>query len=165
MRVYQYPVSKFPFHNVTSLADFSSMTSSAEAPCLDDEALQTLYQAFINDPQFLDLYPKFLKYIGAFFENSGLATLNVPSLRFHQHSARYFSPTILPAKKTVIIPLTPLFGANSLCYESQPGLQDWNVINGKVGDFIVHEGTFRDTFYNGGGVHSLAMIVGYYRVP
>jgi hypothetical protein len=162
MRVYQYPVSKFPFHRIGNI---SETFMGYQNYCISPEAEDLMVNHFLDSEEFKELYPPFLRYVSAIFENAGLTPDKMPSFRFHQNTTRYHKVGDAEAVKAVLVPLTPMFGANSLCYESQPGLGDWNIINGKIGDFIVHEGRFMDNFVNNTGVHSLAMLIGYCRVP
>ncbi len=158
MRTFNYSTVHFPFHK------FLDVRYKFDELAYDIDQWKLRIEGIQND-EFNKLYSNFVKYCQPFFENSGLKPLDSPKFRVHDHRHKSWGfgnlYKITGKSKVVYVPLTPLFGTNSFTIESKPFLEDFNIVELKIGQFTVieYDKNIIDEFVNQSGLASVCMMV------
>ena len=97
-------------------------------------------------PEFMDTYHSFLKeVIHPMFEDDGLIYQKFPGIRFCRPGGKSVYKWHSDGDKdhkhplgevNVLLPLTKMFGTNSMWYETIPGLGDWTCLDIEHGQFL-----------------------------
>ncbi len=158
MRTFNYSTVHFPLHKFVAgyIKDLNCPHDTWEDRVAD----------IVNDDDFKRLYSNFIKYCQPFFENAGLVPTDQPIFRI-QDGGNFSiiigdTSKVSRKSKAVYVALTPLFGSNSFLVESKPGLEDFNIVDLKVGQFAIYDCDKKTIeVRNQTGLVSIIMIIGF----
>jgi hypothetical protein len=167
LQTHRYSLDHFPFHRLIGnllkspnlmLLHETLYPAGQQVPTLDtnepgkDQATEfhkKFYEMANGEPcAFMEAYEKFARYVRPFVGEGKFLYQRIPTFRVHLpnnkavggRSHRDVDYNHPKEEINIVVPLTSMFGTNSMFTETRPHLRDFRVIQLDVGNFMIFNG-------------------------